>query len=491
MADDPEPAGAGQDAHEGGSSGDGHIFPGSQSQQSSGPAPASGPPPGGYPPGGYGGRPGPGYGAPSGHAAPPGHAPYSPYPSYGGYGPPYSPHGGFGPPPAPKPGIIPLRPLGVGEILDGAFSVIRWNPKAVLVPSAVVATVASVVYAVATFFIERDIRANFVFGPRSDTLSPSQTGQLGAVELAAGGADLLIGMLSSVILTVIVAAVIGPAVLGRKETLDGAWRAARSRVGPAIAARVLAAVFVGGGWLLAVGLSAGIGFALGAGAHLVPLGVLVGVLGGLAATVFAVVVWNRWTLSVPAVMLERAGPLKGMGRSWRLVRGSWWRVWGILLLTQLIVGLASLLIRVPFLVGDGGLGIFAGRPTAGGPVVGLTLVAVSRIISGTLLSPLSAGVTVLLYADLRMRREGIDITMQASAATGSELPGAPPRQGPAGQGPASQGPPRQEPAGQGPARQGPADPGPGGPGTQSPGAQGPGAQGPGTQGPGTQGPPAW
>src|SRR5262245_11015908 len=43
------------------------------------------------------------------------------------------------PPPAPKPGVIPLRPLGVAELLDGAITAIRQYPKAILLPSFVVA----------------------------------------------------------------------------------------------------------------------------------------------------------------------------------------------------------------------------------------------------------------------------------------------------------------------------------------------------------------
>ena len=44
---------------------------------------------------------------------------------------------------APKPGVIPLRPLGVGEILDGAISYIRANPGVTLGLSAVVITLTS------------------------------------------------------------------------------------------------------------------------------------------------------------------------------------------------------------------------------------------------------------------------------------------------------------------------------------------------------------
>ena len=53
---------------------------------------------------------------------------------------PTAPMGGWGPPPAaPKPGVIPLRPLGIPELLDGAITAVRRYPKAILVPSFVVA----------------------------------------------------------------------------------------------------------------------------------------------------------------------------------------------------------------------------------------------------------------------------------------------------------------------------------------------------------------
>src|SRR5271168_3685013 len=114
--------------------------------------------------------PNPGYpneqagpGVPPGGAAPPpppygGYGTYGSYGAYGGgayggqggqgaYGPPgaggYGAYGGgpYGRPSAPKPGLVPLRPLTLGEILDGAFTAIRWNPKTILASSAVVATV--------------------------------------------------------------------------------------------------------------------------------------------------------------------------------------------------------------------------------------------------------------------------------------------------------------------------------------------------------------
>ena len=45
----------------------------------------------------------------------------------------------------PKPGVIPLRPLGVGEILDGAISTIRAKPRLMLGLSAFVAVLTQIV----------------------------------------------------------------------------------------------------------------------------------------------------------------------------------------------------------------------------------------------------------------------------------------------------------------------------------------------------------
>ena len=79
--------------------------------------PPSGQPPAPAPPG----PPGSGWGQ-----APP--------PGWGSYQPTWTP--------ATKVGIVPLRPLGVGEILDGAFQAVRSNPRAMIgVSAAVVAGV--------------------------------------------------------------------------------------------------------------------------------------------------------------------------------------------------------------------------------------------------------------------------------------------------------------------------------------------------------------
>src|SRR5688572_28137295 len=49
----------------------------------------------------------------------------------------------YGPPQAPKPGVIPLRPLGLGEILDGAITTMRTYPKQVLGVSVLISAITN------------------------------------------------------------------------------------------------------------------------------------------------------------------------------------------------------------------------------------------------------------------------------------------------------------------------------------------------------------
>ena len=106
-----------------------------------------------YPPAGY---PAPGYGAGPGYAGPP--PGYWSAPDYGppSYGAPpgYGWGSQYGPPPVPgaaKPGIIPLRPLTLSEIFNGAVGYIRTNPKATLGLTAIVVVVMQIFTLIALF----------------------------------------------------------------------------------------------------------------------------------------------------------------------------------------------------------------------------------------------------------------------------------------------------------------------------------------------------
>ena len=127
----------------------GEFPPEAGSGAGSGAGPAAGNAPG---PGSFGQTTGPGGQQPYGQQ-PYGQQPYGQAP-YGGppgqYG--QARYGGLpqyrGQAPAPKPGIIPLRPIGVSEMLDGAFTAIRRNPRATLGLGAVIMTIYGVIAAI-------------------------------------------------------------------------------------------------------------------------------------------------------------------------------------------------------------------------------------------------------------------------------------------------------------------------------------------------------
>lgn len=401
------------------------------------------------PPGGYGSPP-PfgGYGTP-----PPGYGGYSAYGSY----PPY------GRPTAPKPGLVPLRPLTAGEILDGAFSSIRWNPKTVLGSSAIVAAAAGVVTAVVTLVLQHDVFTNVVSPSNGVTLTSAQLGKYLGLIFATLGVTLVLAFVARTILIGILTVAIGQGVLGRKETLHGAWRAARSGLWRLVGTILLKYLLLFGGLILAIAVLGGVGAAVGVGAHAAPLGILIGVLGGVPAIIFFAIVTVRWSLAIPITMLERTRPLKSLGRSWRLVKGSWWRILGISLATAIIVGIAGEIIQVPFRVVAGGGSLLSTQHSES--MIATIVIAIGGIIAQTVTSPMTAGVTVLLYADMRMRREGLDIALQAAAAP----PGGGPVTHP-GRQPGTQRPPGGDPSWSDPSGPRPGSLGPGSPSPPNPGS---------------------
>jgi hypothetical protein len=130
-------------------------------------------------------------------------------------------------------------------------------------------------------------------------------------------------------------------------------------------------------------------------------------------------------------VLENERPARALARSWRLVTGSFWRVFGITLLAGIIVAIAGAILQLPFTV-LGGL--------SGSGMAETVIIVIGAIAAGTVTRPITAGVTVLLYVDMRMRKEGLDLALRTASGTGQPGSGAPgtgqPGTGQPGPGPA-------------------------------------------------------
>ncbi|KAA1250151.1 hypothetical protein F0Q45_11345, partial [Mycobacterium simiae] len=323
----------------------------------------------------------------------------------------YGPPPGYGPPLVPgavKPGIIPLRPLTLSDIYNGAVGYIRTNPKTTLGLTAIVVVVMQVFTLLATL---GPLAAMSRLGTHPSTeLSWGVLGAWTGSMAASALVTWLGGMLLSGILTVVV----GRAVFGSPITIGEAWARVRGRLLALIGLALLEAAgvtaLVGLVVVILVGVAAA---ANGAAAVLLgfPLLLLVGLL--------LAYLYTMLMFAPVLIVLERLPLVDAITRSFRLVHGGFWRVLGIRLLTVLVVGLVGGAIAAPFsIVSQVLLGVTASSGSTGMLLVATTLAAIGSAISQIITEPFTAGVVVLLYTDRRMRAEAFDLVLQTGAAGG-------------------------------------------------------------------------
>jgi hypothetical protein len=128
-------------------------------------------------------------------------------------------------------------------------------------------------------------------------------------------------------------------------------------------------------------------------------------LGLLACGLPALAVMTWFLVTAPVVGAERLGPVKAMRRSARLVARRFWPVLGLVILSSIVMTLFGYAIglvptTVSLLVGTDGLG--------------WVLTAASGILTSLITMPVVAATTVLIYLDLRVRTEGLDLELDAT-----------------------------------------------------------------------------
>ena len=301
-----------------------------------------------------------------------------------------------------KPGVIPLRPLGLGEILDGAFATMRAHPKLMLGVAAVVVAITQLIILAATYPLLDDL--NRLAVPTGTELPTSdELLELAGLSLAVSGIALVVTIVSRVFLVGFVTLVVGIAVLGHDSTFGAVWARVRPRLLSLLGLTLVYPAVVFGAVVVVVMLTVAVP----------PLGVLA----AIGLVVVGIWLWVMFSLATPVLVLESTGVGQAFGRSRHLVRGAWWRIFGITLLSSVIAFFIVLIVSLPFeYLGDG----FA---TVTGEVTPLTtkyllLTTIGAIIASTVTEPFVAAVTALLYTDQRMRREGLDIEL-ARAADGT------------------------------------------------------------------------
>ena len=344
---------------------------------------------------------------------------YSPEPSgatpaAGGSGPaPGSvpPAAGWTPP--PKPGLIPLRPLEFGTLLGASFQVLRRNPRptfgaALLLNALVVFLSTGISTVIVVSGLERASRADFA---DADTIFA------GTIALALVATLLAVGIsiVAQALLQGIISLEVSRATLGEKLTLRQLFDLGRGRWWALIGWTALLGAVVMAALAVLIGLS--LGFFVVGDPLAIAGGVVVLLIGVLGLIVVSVWIGTMLAFVPAAIVIERLPLGTAVRRSWRLVRGGFWRILGTLLLVAVMVNIAASVVTTPFqlaatfaapLVNPAGevetdLTVFL--------ALNLVVVAITAVV-GAIGAVLTTAAASLLYIDRRMRTEGLDLELQ-------------------------------------------------------------------------------
>lgn len=260
-----------------------------------------------------------------------------------------------------------LRPMTVGELLDASIGVLKARPRTVLAITAVFVLPTQL----AAAFVQRDLLASTSFTEifNDPSLAGSTTGSS-----ANTGVVFLVGLLPSMVL---------PFVAGALGRLVAAWRAGGDlTTGAALraAGRKWWVLLVA--WLLT---------------HLAE------VVAMIAFVVPALLLMALWQVAAPVIVVEDLGPIAGLRRSGRLAATRFWSV----VLAVLGAGFVHYVLEATLPL------VTQLVASALGNDGGWVVLAVGNILSSLVTTAFLASFAVVLYLDLRVRGEGLDLQLEA------------------------------------------------------------------------------
>jgi len=284
--------------------------------------------------------------------------------------------------------------MALGEILDGAVSLLRLYPGPALGLAAILMAI-QLALTVPVQYLSQD----FTFS----LFAPVPSGGSASDPLLA-----LVGIVFSTTVVAVIAAacagvvsgftasVVGAAAMNRPATVSGVWAEVRPRL-----------------WAL-IGLSLVIGVASGIGSLFLGIG--------------SFFVGAAFAVAIPAMVLERIGPFRAIKRGWDLTFtgfSAFMRVVGVRALAVLVAFIWQFLVAGPFMIAaQVVLAINAPQSPSGGQIfLSVFLTGLGTMAGGIVATPFLGCVDGLLYIDRRMRAEGFDIELgqrlrRTSAAQG-------------------------------------------------------------------------
>jgi hypothetical protein len=125
-----------------------------------------------------------------------------------------------------------------------------------------------------------------------------------------------------------------------------------------------------------------------------------------------------WSVALPVLFVEGKGGFKALGRSAQLVKDRWWATFGRFFVGYILVSVVSTAVTLLWVA----LALLVVDKSSLGALV---LQHIGSLFGSLVTTPFIAALTVLIYFDLRVRKEGFDLALLA------ERMGGVPAEGPA------------------------------------------------------------
>lgn len=245
-----------------------------------------------------------------------------------------------------------LRARGVGEILVDAFEIYRRHWQNLIAIVAVVVVPLTILQVVLVDAFVDDVQVEELADGTVQV-----TGDLGSA-VAGGIVFLVVFTLAFMVLTGAMTRAAAGTFLARDLTIAETYRYGFARLGSILLVAVLTVLAVIGGFILLI----------------IP----------------GFIVLTRLWVSTPAVVIEDRRGREALKRSWNLVTGYSWPVFGAIIVSGLLTGLFSSLLTAVF------------PDNLAGEAIGQTIATI-------LTTPYSVLVGILIYFSLRVRKEGYGI----------------------------------------------------------------------------------
>lgn len=317
--------------------------------------------------------------------------------------------------PPPVPGILPKRPLGFFEVLDGGFRLMRRYPALTYGSAGIGAGLTAGVFALAgavTWYFGHSF-----FTKLLDSSEEALSGLSFVVQISAGIVEYLT-LAALIVFSGLASIGAREAFFGRTMSLRQAWQhlrgSRRKLFGAALlmgtAHLIVLAVFLAAAILAGAVGGTVIGLTLGTALVLV----------WWALTVFFGI---RLSLTGCIIAQERVGTFTAIARSWKMTGRGFFQVAGQTVFGFWLANQVIGVIATPAFIYLGGvIGVLSILMLGGGEFEGPIVAAVL----GTIFTGLLLAIGVLLYAyraallatvyfNLRMRSEGYDLVLLAEA----------------------------------------------------------------------------